>query len=526
MKILISDPLAKQGVDFIKQQGEFDVEVNAKLSPQELLKVIPDYDALIVRSETKVTAEVIEAAMKLKVVGRAGVGLDNIDVGAATKRGVVVLNAPGGNTISTAEHTVSMMLALARNIPQACASMRSRKWERKQFTGAEVYGKTLGIVGLGRIGSEVARRAHALGMKLLGYDPILSPDRARSLNVEPVDVETLIRNSDFITFHVPLNEHTRNLISHQQFAMMKPDVRLINCARGGVINEEALYQALKERKVAGAALDVFEKEPPIDSPLLELDSVIATPHLGASTEEAQVNVACEVADQVVRALRGEPVAYAVNVPPIDPKVYMELKPYLELAEKLGRFQAQYPQGSVREVVVEVFGDIEQLDVRPIRTAVIKGFLESFLHQNVNYVNASLLMAERKIAVTERKGQMLRDYANLITVRALTDKEECSVAGTLFSRTTPRIVRLNEFYLDACPEGVVLICLNEDKPGIIGNLGTLMAQNGINIGAMTLGRTRRGGEAATILNLDSQLTTGIMDDIKQINYINDARVVKL
>ncbi len=526
MKILISDPLAEQGLEVIKRQNDLVADVKVKLPPDELIKSIPAYDALIVRSETKVTEKVIEAGKNLKVIGRAGVGLDNIDVRAATKRGVVVLNAPGGNTISTAEHTISMMLALARNIPQACASLRSRKWDRKSFTGAEVYGKTLGIIGLGRIGSEVARRAYALGMKLLGYDPILSPERARSINVEPTELDTLIKNSDFITLHVPLTEQTKNLLSAQRFKTMKPDVRIINCSRGGVVDEAALCKAIKSGKVAGAALDVFENEPPLDSPLLELDSVVVTPHLGASTEEAQVNVAREVADQVVRALRGEPVPYAVNVPTIDPEVYKELKPYLDLAEKLGRFQAQYPSENVRELVVEVFGDIEQFDVRPVRTAVIKGFLEIFLHENVNYVNAPLLMADRKIAVTERKGKMLRDYANLITVRAITDKGECSVAGTLFSLTTPRIVRLNEFYIDAWPEGVVLICLNEDKPGIIGNLGTLMAENGINIGAMTLGRTRRGGKAATILNLDAELTGDAIKQVKKIKHINDARVVKL
>ncbi|RJP25659.1 MAG: phosphoglycerate dehydrogenase [Candidatus Abyssobacteria bacterium SURF_5] len=525
-RILVSDPLAEQGITFIKSHNGFHVDVKSKLDATELLSVIPAYDALIVRSETKVTEKVLEAGKNLKVVGRAGVGLDNIDVNAATKRGVVVLNAPGGNTISTAEHAVSMMLALARNIPQACSSVKSRKWERKRFTGTEVYAKTLGIIGLGRIGGEVARRAHALGMKLLGYDPIISPEKARSLNVEPVDLDDLIRRSDFITLHVPLTDQTRNLISSRQFAIMKDDVRIINCARGGIVDEVALLQALDSGKVAGAALDVFEKEPPLDSPLLDHDRVIVTPHLGASTEEAQVSVACEVADQVIRALRGEPVPFAVNVPPIDPEAYRELKPYLDLAEKLGRFQSQYPLGNVRELVVEVFGEIENYDLRPIRTAVIKGFLEVFLHENVNYVNAPVLLADRKIAVTERKGKMLRDYANLITVRAITDREENSVAGTLFSLTTPRIVRLNEFHVDIWPEGVVLICLNEDKPGIIGGLGTLMANNNINIGAMTLGRTKRGGKAATILNLDAELTAEILDEVKSVKYVNDAKVVIL
>ena len=526
MKILISDALASEGVETIKQQSDFGVDVRTKLSPEQLIGAIPGYDALIVRSRTRVTAAVIEAGKDLKVVGRAGIGLDNIDVHAATKSGIVVLNAPGGNTISTAEHTISMMLALARNVPQACASLKNRQWERKRFTGTEVYGKTLGIIGLGRIWSEVARRAYGLGMKLLGFDPILSPERARSLNVEPVDLENLIKGSDFITVHVPLNEQTRDLISAEHFGMMKPDVYIINCARGGIVNEAALYDAAKDGKIAGAALDVFESEPPFESPLLGLESVIVTPHLGASTEEAQVNVAREVARHVVCALKGEPVSSAVNVPPIDPEVFKELKPYLDLAEKLGRFQAQYPSAKVRELVVEVFGDIEEYDVRPIRTAVIKGFLETFLQENVNYVNAPMLLAERKIALTERKGRQLRDYANLITVRALADEGECLVAGTLFSRTTPRIVRLNEFHVDAWPEGVVLICLNEDKPGIIGALGTLMAESGINIGAMTLGRTRRGGQAATILNLDSELTGSAIEQVKKIRHINDAKVVKL
>jgi D-3-phosphoglycerate dehydrogenase len=526
MKILVSDSLADEGIEVIKQKSSFEVDVRPQLSPQELVETIPAYDALIVRSRTKVTEEVIKAGVRLKVIGRAGIGLDNIDVQAATKRGVVVLNAPGGNTISTAEHTVSMMLSLARNVPQACASLKQHKWERKRFTGTEVHGKTLGIVGLGRIGGGVARRASALGMKILGYDPIVSAEKARSMNVEPVELDTLIRESDFITFHVPLTEQTRNLITADHFAAMKQGVYIINCARGGIVNEDALYEAVRDGRVAGAALDVFEHEPPFDSPLLALDAVVVTPHLGASTGEAQVNVAREVAEHVVRALKGEPVPSAVNVPPIDPEVYKELKPYLDLAEKLGRFQAQYPSGKVSELVVEVVGDIEEFDVRPLRTAVIKGFLEIFLQENVNYVNAPMLMADRKIGVSERKGKKHRDYTNLITVRALTDAGEGAVAGTLFGRTIPRIVRLNEFTVDIWPEGVVLICLNEDKPGIIGNLGTLMAKSNINIGAMTLGRTRRGGSAATILNLDSALTADMLEDVKKIQYINDALVVKL
>lgn len=526
MKILISDSLADEGIETIKRESDFEVDVKTGLSPDELLEVIPEYDALIVRSRTKATAALIEAGKKLKVIGRAGIGLDNIDVAAATRCGVIVLNAPGGNTISTAEHTMSMMLALARNVPQACSSLKNKQWDRKRFTGTEIHGKTLGIVGLGRIGSEVAKRAHAMGMRLIGYDPIISPERAREINVELVDLESLIKNSDIITVHVPLTEQTKDIISTDEFEMMKPDAFIVNCARGGIINEAALYKAAKSGRIAGAALDVFENEPPLDSPLLELDSIIVTPHLGASTEEAQVNVAREVARHVVRALNGEPVASAVNVPPIDPETYKELKPYLDLAEKLGRFIAQYPPGKVSELVIEVFGDIEELDARPIRIAAIKGFLETFLHESVNYVNASMLMADREIEVTERKGRRLRDYANLITVRAVTDEGESSVAGTLFSRTTPRIVRLNEFHVDAWPEGVVLVCLNEDKPGIIGALGMLMAENGINIGAMTLGRTRRGGRAATILNLDSELTSAVIEQVKKIEYINDAKIVKL
>ena len=526
MKILISDSLADEGIEVIKEQSAFEVDVKTTLSSEELIEVIPAYHALIVRSKTKVTKDVIKAGSKLRVIGRAGIGLDNIDIQAATKNGVVVLNAPGGNTISTAEHTISMMLALARNVPQACTSLREKRWERKRFMGTEVYGKTLGIIGLGRIGSEVARRANALGMKLIGYDPIVSPEKAHSINVDPVDLDTLIGKADFITVHVPLTEQTKNLIATDHFASMKDGVYIINCARGGIVNEDALCNAVKEGKVAGAALDVFENEPPFDSPLLELDAVVVTPHLGASTEEAQVNVAREVAEHVVRALKGEPVPSAVNVPSIDPEIYKELKPYLDLAEKLGRFQAQYPAGKVSELVVEIVGDIEEFDVRPIRTAVIKGFLEIFLQENVNYVNAPVLMADRKIGISERKGKKQRDYTNLITVRALTDTGEWTVAGTLFSRTIPRIVRLNEFTVDIWPEGVVLICLNEDKPGIIGNLGTLMAKNDINIGAMTLGRTRRGGSAATILNLDAELTSDTVAQVKNIEHINDAKAVKL
>ncbi len=526
MKILIADPLSDQGIEILKKEKDIDVEINTDLSHEELMECIGQYDALIVRSGTDVTSEVIEAADRLKVIGRAGVGVDNVDVRAATRRGILVVNTPEANTVSAAEHTITLILALSRNIATANISLRGRKWERGKFIGVEVYNKTLGIIGLGRIGTEVAGRASAFGMNVIAADPYISPDHAARLDIRLVEIPEIIEKADYISVHLPLTKETHHLLGEKEFAAMKDGVRVINCARGGIYDEEALYNAILSGKVAGAALDVYEDEPPLDSPLLELDTVLATPHLGASTMEAQVNVAVEVAYQVLDALKGRPVRNAVNMPPISPAEAEEIGPYIELAEKLGSFQSQLIEGHVTEVHIDYSGEVSEHVTTMISIALQKALLERFLGETVSYVNAPLIARERGIKIVETKSSTVEGFASLISVTVKTDKGERRAAGTLFGMKDGRIVRVNDYHVDVVPQGHMLVISNQDKPGVMGALCTLLGEFDINIAAMSLGREKPGGEAVVILNLDSIVSDEVMDRIRALDNIREARLVDL
>jgi D-3-phosphoglycerate dehydrogenase len=526
-KILISDSLSKEAVDILEKEKDLKVDVNTKLTAEELKKVIKDYDGLLVRSSTKVTKDVIGAADKLKIVGRAGVGLDNVDVDAASKKGIIVVNTPGGNTISTAEHTFSMMLALSRSIPQADLSMKKGEWERKKFMGVELYGKTLGIVGLGRIGTEVAKRALSFGMRVVAFDPYLSFEKAKALGIESVSMEELFKQADYITVHTPLTDETKHAISDKQFGMMKKGVRILNCARGGIVDEAALVKAIESGKVAGAALDVYEDEPPAkESKLLKLDKVIMTPHLGASTEEAQVNVAVDVANTVRDILLGRCIKNAVNMPCVDPEVFKVIEPYLKLSEKIGSIITQVVEGHVKKVKIRYVGDILKYELSPFTVSVMKGMLTPILQETVNFVNALVIAKERGISVVESKTAEIQDFASLIIVEVETDKAKSLVAGTLFTKTDPKIVKINEFWVDSVPEGNMLFVFNKDVPGIIGEIGTIFGKNNINIASVSFGRDVKGGNAVSVWNVDSDVPKKVLDDIKSAKNIQGVKLAKL
>lgn len=527
IKILVSDPLAKEGVEILQKIPEFAVDVKTDLKPDELKAVIGNYDALIVRSATKVTADVIANAGKLRVIGRAGVGLDNVDLAAATQKGIIVMNAPAGNTISTAEHTMSMILALSRNIAQANSSTKKGEWKRSKFMGVELYGKALGVIGLGRIGTELAKRAFSFGMRVLAFDPFLSREVAENLGIEVAELNKLLSESDYISVHTPLTEDTKHMISREQFAIMKQGVRVINCARGGIIDEEALVAAVKEGKVAGAALDVFEKEPPAaDNELLKLDNVIITPHLGASTEEAQLNVAIEVAEIVRDALLGRGIRNAANYPCIEGEVCKVIEPYVNLSEKMGIFLSQLAEGRFKELNITYIGEITKYDLSPLTMAVAKGLLFPILKETVNFINAVSLAKERGINIRESKSTKEEEFVTLIQMELKTDKELRSIAGTLSANKQPRIVKIDGYYVETQPLGEMVFIKNWDKPGIIGNLGSLFGRHNINIAAMTFGREQPGGKAISILNVDSAVSPEILASIKKIDNISDAKVIKV
>lgn len=526
-KVLISDSLSKEAVDILEKEKDLKVDVNTKLTPDELKKVIKDYDALLVRSSTKVNKDVIAAADKLKIVGRAGVGLDNVDVDAASKKGVIVVNTPSGNTISTAEHTFSMMLALSRSIPQANLSMKNGEWERKKFMGVELYEKTLGIVGLGRIGTEVAKRALSFGMKVVAYDPYLSLERAKALGIESSDLNNLLGKADYITVHTPLTQDTKHVISDKEFDLMKKGVRVINCARGGIIDEAALIKNIESGKVAGAALDVYENEPPAkDSKLLKLDKVILTPHLGASTEEAQVNVAIDVANTVRDILLGRCVRNAVNMPCVDPEMFKVIEPYLKLSESVGTIAAQVVEGRINKVKIRYVGDMLKYDLTTFTVSLIKGMLKPILQDTVNFVNSMVIAKERGITIVESKTAQIQDFANMIIVEVETDKMKSLVAGTLFTKSDQRIVKINEFWVDCVPQGNMLLVFNKDVPGIIGEIGTIFGKNKINIASVSFGRDVKGGDAVSVWNVDSDVPKKVLDDIKSAGNIQEVKLVKL
>ena len=514
MKILVSDSLSKQGVQILEKAG-FSVDVKTKLPKDELLKIIGQYDALIVRSATKVTAELLEAAQRLKVVGRAGSGLDNVDTAAATRRGVVVMNTPGGNTVTTAEHTMAMIFAMTRRIPQATASMKAGLWEKERFMGMELYNKILGIVGMGQIGGYLARLAQGIGMNAIAYDPYLAEERARKMGIELVPLTDLFRRADIISLHTPLTAETRNLISRAAIEQMKPGVMIVNCARGGILNESDLYDALNAKRVAAAAFDVFEEEPvKPDHRLLTLDNFICTPHIGASTSEAQENVAIGIAEQIVDYFTKGVARGAVNVPSVAPEVLPRLHPYVNLAEKIGLLQAQLYEGGLERVTVEYYGEVASLATAPLMIAVLKGLLTPILEETVNFVNAPVLAKERGIEVKEVKSDDAGDFISVIRVRAETGKKAHRVAGTLYNRKDPRIIEIDNFQVEVAPEGHLLLILNVDRPGVIGAVGQVLGDHAINIARMQCSREERGGTALLIIGLDAPLPSQVVETIKQ------------
>ncbi len=522
MKVLAADGISPKGIELL--QKEFEVDVRDKISAEELLEIIPQYDALMVRSASKVTAEVINRAEKLKIIGRAGVGVDNIDIPAATAKGIIVINSPGGNTIAATEHTMAMMLAMSRNIPIANETMQKGEWNRKQYVGVELRNKTLGVIGMGRIGSGVAKRAMAFDMNVIAYDPYINEDRAKDLGVTVGTLEDVITHSDFITVHMPLTPDTKGMIAMEQMKKMKKGVRLVNCARGGIIVEEDLAEAVKQGIVAGAAIDVFTSEPVgADHPLVGVPGIVLTPHLGASTVEAQVGVSLDVSEGILAALKGEPVATAVNMAPVSPQVMKVIAPYLPLAERLGGTVAALAEAPVKKVEVTYNGEITEVNTGMLTTAVIKGLLNPIMENDVNYVNAPGLAKERGIKVTEVKKKEVEDFANLITVKADIGGKTLTVQGTLFG-SEARIVRINKFRVDVDPQARILVCPHINKPGVIGTIGTFLGVHGINISGMQVGKTEVEGKSLMVLTIDHDIPAAVLKDVKGIDGILDAKLV--
>lgn len=527
MKVLISDNLSPVGEEILKEAG-LEVDVNTGLAPEELKKIIGQYDGLVIRSATKVTADILESATNLKVVGRAGIGLDNVDIPAASQRGIVIMNAPNGNAITTAEHAITMMMALSRNIPQATASMKEGKWEKKKFMGREVTGKTLGIVGIGRIGGIAASRAQGLKMKTIAYDPHMPRETAEKIGVELVSLDELAERSDYITVHVPMTKETRGLISTEFFKKMKNDAMFIDCARGGVCDEEALYHALRDGEIGGAALDVFAVEPTTreNCPLLELDNFICTPHLGASTSEAQENVAILIAQQIADYLLKGAVINAVNVPSVSDDVLKQVGPYIALGEMLGSFHMQMAKGGIDEITVEYSGELAELNTSPITVAFLKGLFTPILKDAVNYVNAPIIAKDRGIKVVEAKSERSDDFINVMTARVRTNEGENVLVGTVFGKNEPRLVRLNTFRLEALPAGPMLLVYNNDVPGVIGALGTTIGDGGVNISRMTVGREEASRQNIIVLSTDTLISKELLAKVCRLDNITDAVVLEL
>lgn len=524
MKILVSDHLHEAGIELLRQHAE--VEVATGLSKEELIEKIRDKDGLLVRSATKVTRDVIEAAENLKVIGRAGVGVDNIDIKAATERGIIVVNAPEASSITVAEHTIGLMLALARRIPQANASLKAGKWEKKKFLGIELRGKTLGVIGMGRIGSQVVRKAKAFEMHCIAYDPYISKKLAEELGVEVVELDELLARSDFITIHVPLTEQTRHLINAEAIAKMKDGAYLINAARGGVVDEAALYDALRSGKLAGAALDVFEKEPPFGSPLLELDNCIVTPHLGASTEEAQRYASLIACEEVLKVLRGEPPRNVVNMPRLPPEVLDKLKDHLALAEALGNFAIQLVSGRIRDVEVTFCGALAEEEHQEVLTnAVLKGLLSPILTEGVNLLNAPVVAKNRDIRITQAKREDAEKYESLIILRVKTDEGETIVKGSSIGGEV-RITGIEEYAIELTPSGKMLIVKHEDKPGMIGRVATVLGKKQINIGAMQVGRREKGDTQLMVLSVDQPVGKEVVEEIASIPGVYSVKELEM
>jgi D-3-phosphoglycerate dehydrogenase / 2-oxoglutarate reductase len=524
-KILVLDGLSQEGVDVFQNTDGYEVDVKPPQSVEELKAIIGEYDGLVVRSGTTVTAEALESPGKLKVIGRAGVGTDNIDKEAATNAGIVVMNTPGGNTISTCEHTFALMMSLCRNIPAAHASMDAGRWDRKKFMGTELCGKTLGIVGVGRIGGAVAKRALAFDMKVLAYDPFLTELKANALGIELVSVDEIAERSDFITIHVPKTPETDDMFNAARFKKMKPNCRIINCARGGLVNEKDLAEALKNGTIAGAGLDVYTSEPFEDNPFIGLDNIVMTPHLAASTDEAQLTVAIDVAEQIIDYLDTGAINNAVNVPSLDKETREKMAPILYLAQKLGRFQSLYIEGRPSNISIEYSGEFDVKDTYPITTSIITGFLEPKV-ESVNMVSAPSILDDLGISVTETRTPDDADIRFQILVTVTTDSEKTTVGGTLFDGNSPRICMIQGTRMDAQPEGWMLVCSNDDQPLVLGKVASVIGDAQVNIANLTLGRDARGGKALTLINLDGPLAQDTIDKITALEHVNQARQVNL
>ncbi len=526
LKILVTDELSAQGMALLFQAEDVAVDVKKGLSEDELVAAIPSYDGLIIRSSVKITEKILAAAENLRVVGRAGVGVDNVDLDAASMRGIIVMNTPGANSMATAEHTIAMMLAMCRNIPQAYHSMVARQWNRKQFVGVQLYQKTIGIVGLGRIGSRVALRCGAFGMTVLAYDPYIGADTARELGVKLVDLDELFGQADFITLHTALTPETKNLINAETIAKMKDGVRLVNCARGALVNERDLADALQRGKIAGAAVDVFSAEPlPDDSPLRGLNTLIFTPHLAASTIEAQRDVGTQIVSQVLGALRGGDVRNAVNMPLTDPNILQSMRPFLELAEMVGSLQAQLAEEGINRVEVQLKGELNK-QVKLLTVALLKGMLSPILEERVNYINAPHLANRRGIVVSQTTGLDARNYPNLITCRVKWASGCRLISATLFNPDEPRIVQIDHYRMDVRPGGRNLVLESKDVPGLLGRAGTILGNAGINIAAMRFGRTEPGGKTLTFIKVDSPVPDAAINELLAFEPVKIVKQVSL
>ncbi|MBA2174765.1 phosphoglycerate dehydrogenase [Halobacillus locisalis] len=524
-RVLISDPLSEDGIRPLLDAEDVETVLNPSMTHEELLEAVSKAEALIVRSQTQVTREVIEHAPHLKVIGRAGVGVDNIDLNAATEHGIIVVNAPDGNTISTAEHTMAMLMSLARNIPQAYHQLKQKRWERKKFVGVELKDKTIGIVGFGRIGREVAHRAKGHRMNVIAFDPFLNEEKAQKAGVKHGTLEDVLKEADFLTVHTPLIEKTKHLINREAIALMKPGARILNCARGGIIEEDALFEAVQSGRIAGAALDVFEEEPATEHPLLDLPEVIATPHLGASTIEAQENVATDVSFDVIELLRGGTVKNPVNLPSVSSEMMEKLSPYFQLSERLGGFLSKVVEGTLERINVYYSGELLDVDTMPLTRIAVKGILKRHIGSRVNDVNAFKTASDKGIVINEQKSTSTKGFTNLVTVEIETDLEKRSIAGTLLNGLGARIVQLDHYSIDVVPEGHLIVIQHTDQPGAIGRVGSLLAEHQMNIATMQVGRTNLGGDAVMVLSVDKEVEKHCQEelagiaDIKHVTCLN-------
>lgn len=523
-KVLVSDKLSQKGVDILNKTGKIQVDVKTGLKPEELKAIIHEYHGIVIRSATRLTADIIKAAKNLKVIGRAGSGLDNVDKPAATAAGIAVMNTPGGNTITTAELTFGMLLAMSRHIPQAFLSIKEGKWEKSRFQGTEVYDKTLGIIGMGNIGQVLCKRAKCFGMDVLGYDPFLSKDKALELGVSLVTLDEIYAKSDYISVHTPLVKETKGMINKDTIAKMKDGVKILNIARGGIINEKDIYDALKSGKVSSCAIDVFELEPPVNNPLLTLDNVIATPHLGASTKEAQVNVAVAVCNQMADYLIDGTIKNAVNVPSVTQEEIETIGPYLNLGEKIGKLLGNILVGGIKSVKVDYNGAVSVHNTDAITPNIVKGILSPLLGEDINYVNAIEIAKKRGIAVVESKSEQTIDYTSTIGISVTTDVKTFSISGAIFGKKSPWIVKIDDYLIEAIPEGHILVIYNLDKPGVISSIGVVLGRNKINIARMHLGRHE--DKAISILQLDSQIGNNVIEELKSEPNITDAKYLEL